>query len=97
MILRVNFVTFPKAKEDALPLVGKPTEDGLVVLCLRALRSRCALGFVAEFEVVKQFLGVTCERRLSVVSFAQREVGYFEGQSYDQRIKIGLEHKYERG
>ena len=30
MILRVNFVTFPKAKEDALPLVGKPTEDGLV-------------------------------------------------------------------
>ena len=68
-----------------------------MVLCLRALRSRCALGLVAEFEVVKQFLGVICERRLSVVSFAQREVGYFERQSYDQRIKIDLEHKYERG
>ena len=52
---------------------------------------------VPEFEVVKQFLGVTCERRLSVVSFAQREVGYFERQSSDQRIKIDLEHKYERG
>ena len=55
------------------------------------------LGFVAEFEVVKQFLGVTCERRLIVVSFAQREVGYFERQRYDQRIKIDPEHKYERG